>query len=159
MEALLEEKLPDTKRKLIEAAVALMLRQGFTATTVDQVCAEAGVTKGSFFHYFKTKEEIGQASVRYFSQQQCEAIACAGLEKISDPLDRFHALLDCFAGMARHPQFPKACLVGNLTQELSQTHPEIRACCAESFEGFTTDVSRRIHPGLISIQPVSPRWC
>jgi TetR/AcrR family transcriptional repressor of nem operon len=50
-------QLPETKRKLVDAGVALMRQRGFSATTVDDICAEAGVTKGGFFHYFKSKED------------------------------------------------------------------------------------------------------
>ena len=48
-------ELPETKRKLVDAGVTLMRSQGYNATTVDDICASASVTKGGFFHYFKCK--------------------------------------------------------------------------------------------------------
>ena len=49
-----------TKDKLMGAAQDLMLERGFTATTVDDICDKAGVTKGSFFHYFKSKDDLAK---------------------------------------------------------------------------------------------------
>lgn len=50
-----------TRQGLIDTAVRLMLKQGFAATSVDLICKEAGMTKGSFFHHFGSKEAIGKA--------------------------------------------------------------------------------------------------
>ena len=55
---------PSTKNKLLDASMELMRRQGFHATTVDDICAAAGVTKGGFFHYFKNKEDIAKATIQ-----------------------------------------------------------------------------------------------
>ena len=49
------------KEKLLKAAFSLMVSRGYPATTVDEICSEAGVSKGSFYHSFKTKEELGLA--------------------------------------------------------------------------------------------------
>ena len=52
-------KQPETtRRRLIDAALALMTKRGFNATTVDEICTEAGVTKGGFFHHFMNKDDI-----------------------------------------------------------------------------------------------------
>src|SRR6266852_3516261 len=61
-------ELPETKRKLVDAGVNLMRSRGFNATTVDDVCAAAGVTKGGFFHYFKSKDNLAAAAVTRFHE-------------------------------------------------------------------------------------------
>jgi TetR/AcrR family transcriptional repressor of nem operon len=122
-------ELPDTKRKLLDATLQLMLRQGFTATSVDQICAEAGVTKGSFFHYFKSKEEIGEGVLEYYSARQQERFAQAPFNQLADPLERLHGFLDFIGENARGC----GCLMGTLTQELALTHPRVRTQCGEKF--------------------------
>src|SRR5437868_2882976 len=124
--------VPETKRKLLDAAMQLMLRQGFTATTVDQICDEADLTKGSFFHYFESKEEIGEAVLDHFCAAQGQAFGAAPFHALTDPLDRFHGLIDFFTGMLRQKK-PQSCLIGNMTQELAATHPKIRAKCQAKF--------------------------
>ena len=51
----------ESKRKLLDAALKVIREKGYCATRIDDVCAEAGLTKGSFFHHFKTKEELAVA--------------------------------------------------------------------------------------------------
>ena len=50
------------RRKLLDSALRLIRAQGYSATSVDDLCAAAGVTKGAFFHHFKSKEELGVAA-------------------------------------------------------------------------------------------------
>lgn len=58
-----------TKRAILDAAEQLVFRRGFAASSVDDVIAAAGVTKGAFFHHFPTKAELGQALVERFARR------------------------------------------------------------------------------------------
>ena len=62
-----------TRQRLIDATVRLMLRQGFAATSVDRICGEAGLTKGSFFHHFESKEAVGKAAKAFDALKVLEA--------------------------------------------------------------------------------------
>jgi TetR/AcrR family transcriptional repressor of nem operon len=130
------EEMPDTKRRLLDATLQLMTRQGFTATTVDDVCTEAGLTKGSFFHYFKSKDEIGEAVLDYYCARQQEMFAGAKFMQLADPLERLHGFLDFFSENMVGSGKMQGCLMGNLTQELALTHPRMRAQCGEKFGKF-----------------------
>ena len=57
---------PTTKRHLLEAGISLIRKKGFHATSVDEICLEAEVTKGAFFHYFKSKEDLAKAAIVWF---------------------------------------------------------------------------------------------
>jgi TetR/AcrR family transcriptional repressor of nem operon len=122
-----------TKEKLLDAAQQLMLVKGFPATTVDEICDTAGFTKGSFFHYFKSKEHLGKEVLdRFFSFLQ-QTSREGTFRKKSDPLQRVYGYVDRFIEMATNPEQPSGCLLGHFTQELSDTHPEIRSQCAQHF--------------------------
>ena len=155
------EEIPETKRRLVEAAIKLMMAQGYNATTVDRICAETKLTKGSFFHYFKSKEEIGKAAIGLFSSHQNDAITVIKMSHIEDPLDRFNALLDGIESLSCCPDSPKACLVGNLAQEMYASSPEISACCNQSFEAWIGPVSdmlkkaKSVHAARIDFDPQS----
>jgi len=122
-----------TKEKLLDAAQQLMLAKGFPATTVEEICDTAGFTKGSFFHYFESKEHLGKEVLDrfYFSLQQM--IQQGSFRKKSDPLQRVYGYVDRFIEMATNPELPSGCLLGHFTQELADTHPEIRSLCAQHF--------------------------
>jgi TetR/AcrR family transcriptional repressor of nem operon len=138
-------ELPETKRKLVDAGVTLMRSQGYNATTVDDICAAAGVTKGGFFHYFKSKEEIAKAAVTRFREGKAQDFQNAAFRKLADPLDRIYARLDfvkeSYGGEAR---LTKGCLIGMFAQELSFTHPEFRTACQESFLRMAQDFEKDI---------------
>jgi TetR/AcrR family transcriptional repressor of nem operon len=53
--------------KLLDAALSVIRTKGYSATSVDELCAAAGVTKGAFFHYFKSKDELGVAAEELWS--------------------------------------------------------------------------------------------
>jgi len=80
------KQLPETKRKLVDAGVALMRQRGFSATTVDDICAEAGVTKGGFFHYFKSKDDLATAAVTRFYDMKAKQFADAPFRNLADPV-------------------------------------------------------------------------
>jgi TetR/AcrR family transcriptional repressor of nem operon len=127
-------RLPETRNKLVDAGVKLMRARGYNATTVDDICAAAGVTKGGFFHYFKSKNEIAKAAVQRFHDGKAVDFQDAPFRKLTDPLDRVFGRLDFVeesVGGDRH--LTKGCLIGMLAQELSFTNPELRSACSDMF--------------------------
>lgn len=124
----------ETKLKLLRAAEAGIIRQGFAATTVDEICSDAGVTKGSFFHYFESKDEMAREVLNYHSQQKNRAFAAVlGRDHIDDPLDQIDRLLDVMIEMVQAPDSPSVCLVGMMAQELAATNEPVREVCATHF--------------------------
>ncbi len=122
-----------TKENLLDAAEQLMLAKGFVATTLDQICAAAGVTKGSFFHYFKSKEDLGKAVLERFCQVRLQFMRERPAQKEASPLERVYGWVDFAIEMSKSPLAKNGCLLGNFAQELSDTHPEIRSLCAHRF--------------------------
>ncbi len=132
-----------TKARLLDAAQRLMLTKGYAASTVEEICNTAKLTKGSFFHYFESKEHLGKALLERFCQsaKQQHRQACC---EARDPLDRVFKALDCIAHMAERPTSANGCLLGTFAQELSDTHPEIRSLCARGFRDWTTGLKQEL---------------
>ena len=123
----------DKKEKILETSEDLMKDKGYVATTVDEICEKAGVTKGSFFYYFNNKEEMGKELA-----QRCSARGKQLFEAFKgepDPMKRIYGLLDMTINSSKKPGF-KGCLMGVFSQELSKTHPEIIKICETSFNYF-----------------------
>ncbi len=158
------EEMPGTKRALLEAVVQLMLAHGYTATTVDQICAKAGVTKGGFFHYFRNKEEIARAALDFFSCRQTEAFASIGFDKIDDPIDRLRLLFDGMEKMCGSSDTPDACLVGMMAQELAESNDAVRGCCEGHFGDFADMIAtllkaaKKAAPNAAKFDPKSVAW-
>ena len=133
----------ETKRKLVEASVDLMRKQGFHATTVDDICSAVGVTKGGFFHYFKSKEDVAKASVEWFGESKANEFRQAPFRKLADPLDRVFGRLDYAKISVGGPnRITKGCPIGMLAQELSSTHPELRDVCHGYFLKLAKDLGQ-----------------
>jgi TetR/AcrR family transcriptional repressor of nem operon len=122
-----------TKQKLLDAALELMLAKGYTATSVDDVCTAAGLTKGSFFHYFESKEDLGKAVAERFYAGMHASLQSAPFLQEPDPLDRVVGFVDFLIAKAGNPRLANGCLLGTFVQELSETHPQIRNVCADCF--------------------------
>jgi len=152
---------PPTKLRLLEAAQKLMLRSGFTATTVDEICTDAGLTKGSFFHYFKTKEDLGREVLGHYWASTQARVQSAPFVEIGEPLARLHGYLDLFVALAREPMIEKSCLFGNFSQEVAATHPVLRETCAEGFARWRDQIAsdleeaRRVHTPSVDFDSAS----
>ncbi|MEM9011740.1 MAG: TetR/AcrR family transcriptional regulator [Pseudomonadota bacterium] len=125
----------DARTRLLGAARDIVRRQGFTATTVDELCAAAGVTKGAFFHHFKTKEALGVAAAEFWAETTSALFAEAPYHSPDDPLDRVLAYLDFRRAIMAGDLAKWTCLVGTMTQEVYASHPAIRDACADSILG------------------------
>lgn len=133
-----------SKRKLIDAAVRLVLTKGYAATTLDEVGRHAGVTKGSLFHHFKNKDELALAAVQHFVDDAERLFATAPYQDARNPRDRLLAYIDYRLQMLSGDVAEFTCLLGTLVQEIHDTHPDIRAACerglASHVDGLIMDL-------------------
>jgi TetR/AcrR family transcriptional regulator, transcriptional repressor for nem operon len=119
----------ESKTKLLNAALHVVRTKGYAATTVEDICNEAGVTKGSFFHHFKSKDELALAATAHWGTMTEGFFAAAPYHKLRDPLKRLLGYV-AFREQILQGELPDyTCLLGTLVQETYSTHPEIRAAC------------------------------
>ena len=109
--------------------------QGYAATTVDDLCQAAGVTKGAFFHHFKTKEALGVAAADFWAETSGEFFANASYHDHDDPLGRVLAYVDFRKSIIDGDLVEWTCLAGTMTQEAYRSHPAIRDACAAAILG------------------------
>ena len=145
-------KSSDTKARLLDAAEGLMLAKGFVATSVDDVCEAAKLTKGSFFHYFESKEQLGcELLARFCATGQRLHQSFCGQER--DPLKRVYGYINAAARMAQDPVMRKGCLLGGFAQELCETHPGIRAVCQQGFEAWAAHLAGELEQAKARYAP------
>jgi TetR/AcrR family transcriptional regulator, transcriptional repressor for nem operon len=101
----------------------------YAATTIDVICHAAGLTKGSVFHHFKSKEELALAAADHFAEMATGLFKSAPYHAPADPLERVLGYVDFRAAILKGelPEF--TCLLGTMVQETYESHPAIRAAC------------------------------
>jgi TetR/AcrR family transcriptional regulator, transcriptional repressor for nem operon len=136
---------PSTRSKLIEAAHNLVRKQGYTATSVDQICAAASVSKGSFFHHFASKEALAAAAADEWTARADELIfTLPPWTRIADPLERLLAHIDFRASLMDGPAEAFTCYVGTMVQESFASSDTLRRAGDASMTAYAERLAEDI---------------
>lgn len=125
----------NARTRLLEAARALVRAQGFAATSVDELCRHADVTKGAFFHHFGSKQALGVAAAEFWAETTSGFFAAAPYHRSDDPLQRVLAYVAFRRAIIVGEPAEFSCLAGTLAQEVHASAPDIRDACGRSIFG------------------------
>lgn len=125
----------NARDKLLEAAVRQIRLQGYSATSVDQLCSEAGVTKGAFFHHFASKEALGVAAADYWSESTGRFFEEAPYHHLPRAIDRVLGYVDFRIELISGPAEGFSCVAGTMLQETFRSSEAIRRACEDSIMG------------------------
>jgi TetR/AcrR family transcriptional repressor of nem operon len=134
----------ESKTRLLNAALQVIRTKGYAATTADDICHRAGVTKGSFFHHFKSKDELAIAAVEHWNAMTGGFFATAPYHRARDPLNRLLGYVEFRAAILTGGEPDYTCLLGTLVQETYATHPDIRAACERGLAAHVAALTRDI---------------
>lgn len=134
----------ESKARILDAALRVIRTKGYSATTIDDVCATAGLTKGSFFHHFKSKDELALAATAHFAAMADGLFAAAPYRTLPDPRERVIGYVKFRKSILTGdlPEF--TCLLGTLVQEAYETHPAIREACDKCISAHAAMVEQDI---------------
>jgi TetR/AcrR family transcriptional repressor of nem operon len=141
-------KPENARTKLLNAALSVIRAKGYSATSVDELCATAGVSKGSFFHNFPSKEALGVEAAKYWSETTGLLFEAATYHQHADPLDRVLGYIDLRLALIDGPIEAFTCLVGTMVQEAYGSSPAIRAACDASISGHAQKLENDISEAL-----------
>jgi TetR/AcrR family transcriptional regulator, transcriptional repressor for nem operon len=144
-------KIPkaSAREKLIEAAIATVRYKGFSATSVDEICVAAGVTKGAFFHHFVTKEALAvTAAGAWTAIAEQRIFTQPDWVRIADPLDRLMGHIEFRLNMLDGPIEDFTCFVGTMVQETYNSSDPIRAACDASITAYAKRLAEDIEPAI-----------
>jgi TetR/AcrR family transcriptional repressor of nem operon len=137
--------------RLLDAAVDVIRGRGLAATTVDDLCAAAGVTKGAFFHHFESKQALAVAAAEHWSHTTGALFAAADYHDLDDPIERIFGYLALREQLIEGSPADYTCLVGTMTQEAFATHPEVRNACADSIFGHAATLAPDFEAALAKV--------
>jgi TetR/AcrR family transcriptional repressor of nem operon len=116
----------DTKTTLIKTGMDLMLQKGYSNTGIQEVLTASNVPKGSFYHYFDSKEQFAVAIIRYFDQICSEDLQQILSNRERSPIERLRDYCEYSKANLVAQECSKGCLIGNLSQEMSDQSEVLR---------------------------------
>jgi TetR/AcrR family transcriptional regulator, transcriptional repressor for nem operon len=147
----------DSKTRLLNAALHVIRAKGYSATRIEDICEAAGLTKGSFFHHFDSKEALALSAAAYWGEVTGAMFASAPYRTHVDPVDRLLAYVDFRKSllMGELPDF--TCLVGTMVQEVYDTHPPLREACNKSISDHAATLVPDIDAAICQ-RGIQPDW-
>lgn len=126
----------ESRDEVIRQGTALLTEHGFLATGIDEVLKRAGVPKGSFYHYFRSKQDFGEAVLDNYLQFLGKKLDRTVGDETLAPLERLQAFVEeAKRGLSKY-DFRRGCLVGNLGQELGGIDDMFRSRLEAAFRSW-----------------------
>ena len=116
----------NTKQRILEVGARLMHEKGFNATGIQEVLKEAEVPKGSFYFYFKSKEDFGLQVVDCFFNHFKASVSQYFEDESKPHVERIKAFLSGFLDFFVNGEFKGGCPIGNFTLELADVNDRFR---------------------------------
>ena len=134
-----------SKERILAGAKELFLARGYAATTVDAICEKAGLTKGSFYYFFDSKEDLSLAFLDWSLQRSAQMLASGPHVRIVDPLEKAFAFLEHLEKCS--PELWSAgCLLGSFSLELADTNSRMQQAVSGMFQAVADDFAKQLQP-------------
>jgi TetR/AcrR family transcriptional regulator, transcriptional repressor for nem operon len=134
--------------RLLDAAVRIVREKGFSATSVDDLCRAAGVTKGAFFHHFPSKEALGVAAAAHFGARAAALMDMLAQHPQAGPADRVLAYIALRRAIIGEDFADFTCFLGTTVQEAYATSPAIREACGAEISGHALAIAADLRSAL-----------
>ncbi len=148
------------REKILTAAKALVMRKGFAGTSVDDILRETGVSKGAFFHHFKSKADLANQLMRWYADGDMKMFRTllARAEAAHDePMDQLLQFLTDFEVYLCDPKNPpKGCMYALYTYEDDHFENDVKGFVAETLRVWTAMYIRKFQEVIDRHPPVRP---
>lgn len=119
----------------------MLCEQSYASMGVEHVLQRAGLSKGSFYHFFASKEQFGLEVITYYAEHYNRKLDRILQQSQFSPLECLHLYIqEGIEGVERFA-FRRGCLIGNLSQELGASQPLFRTALEETFKSWQDKVA------------------
>ncbi|MGD8230113.1 MAG: TetR family transcriptional regulator C-terminal domain-containing protein [Desulfobacteraceae bacterium] len=125
-----------TKDRIIELGAHIMHLKGFNHTGIQEILDAAGVPKGSFYNYFRSKEDFGLQVIDYFVGYFNQFTKGITSDLSLSPLEKIRRILEQFTAFFESKDYAYGCPVGNLSQEMGDLSPAFREKLKEALDNM-----------------------
>ena len=129
-----------TRQRIVEAGLYLFWLQGYAATSIAQILQRSEANAGSFYYFFKTKEELLLAVLDLYVQSLMPVVVQPVLNEISDPIERVFGILGFYRKNLLATGCTYGCPIGRLALEIPEEQFKVHKRLADNFDGWTAAV-------------------
>jgi AcrR family transcriptional regulator len=141
---IIEPMAAPTRERIVQRSAELFRRQGFVATGVKQIVAEASAPFGSIYHFFPGgKEQLGEEVIRWSGGIYGQLLD-AFYEPGEDPVAATRNFFAAAAQNLRESDYADACPIATVALEVSSTNEPMRQACADVFEAWVDGATERL---------------
>src|ERR1700687_2887108 len=133
---------PNTRARLIGAAMQLFWEKGYGSTSVADVLQAAGVNSGSLYHFFPGKQDLLLAVLEAYRGGIGEMLLAPAWKGVSDPIKRIFALLASYRKSIVQTECVYGCPIGSLALEIHEPDPPVRQAMADHFDAWVAAVEQ-----------------
>ncbi len=139
-----QARFADTRQRIIDSARNIILGKGYAAVGLNEILSHAGVPKGSFYHYFKSKDDFGRVLLEeYFDEYLVMINDCLGNQHI-EPLQRLMNLFDYWLTTQSSDCLEEKCVVVKLCAEVSDLSEQMREVLEKGMKGVQARIGQCI---------------
>ena len=129
-----------TRDEIVRKGAALIHARGYKATGIQEILNAAGIPKGSFYFYFKSKDDFCASVIDYFATSISETFKTHLQDGRLPPLKRLDKLVDFFETVYNNFGAKLGCPIGNLSLELADANEALRKQLESAVEGVISQI-------------------
>ena len=133
---------PDTRTRLVLAAMQLFWEKGYQSTSIADVLKAAKVNSGSLYHFFPGKQDLLIAVLDAYHAGIHEMLLEPAWRGIDDPIAKIFALLARYRAALVETECFYGCPIGSLALELHEPDPPVRERLAKNFDAWATAITQ-----------------
>lgn len=138
----------EKKEHLLSEGMKVMRRNGYAATSIDDIVKAAGIPKGSFYNFYASKEEFVAEALRFYTDQSRKMQDAFWNETSLDSKERIRGFFEAMAQGLKKEKFSTGCFIGNMAQEIGPTHPVLRKVIENCFQEIKEPLEKEILRGI-----------
>lgn len=136
-----QEKFNQSREMLLEVGQKLFINSSFNSVGLNDILKEAGIPKGSFYHYFESKEDFGLQVIEFYAQQNVADLEAVLAKQDLSPYQKLKMFFQDNIQHFEEVEFCQGCLMANLSQELADVNERLRCKINESSQHLISRIA------------------
>ena len=146
-----------TRDRLVESALYLFWEQGYAATGIAQILERAEANAGSFYHFFKRKEDLLLAVLQLYIDSLNAVVVGPVLARFTDPIDCIFGILEFYRRNLLATACTYGCPIGRLALEIPGDRVDVHRRLADNFDGWTAAIEKCLEDAKDRLAPGTDR--